>query len=147
VNSSRAALWCGTLLLFPSVGAAQPASSDLHGVWRNPKNTVHVEIQPCGAAACGVVVWATPKAKEDVRRSSGRILIGLTLLHDLTPSGAKQWRGRVFVPDLNVSLSGFAELLDSGALRAKGCLVRAALCKSQTWTRVAAPEVSAGLPP
>ena len=46
-------------------------------------------------------------------------------------------RGKVFVPDLDMTLSGSATLSDPNSLRAKGCLIGRVLCKSQVWTRIA----------
>ena len=108
---------------------------DVFGVWRNPKNSVHVEVKPCGDHACGYVVWASEKAQRDAREA-GSELIGLQIFRDMTPSRAGAWRGKVFVPDLNRTFSGRAEPLDATRLRAKGCLVAGVVCKSQIWTRM-----------
>src|SRR5438874_1528740 len=83
-----------------AASAASAAANDLLGVWRNPKNSVHVDIKPCGASACGYVVWASPKAQADARKGSGRELVGMQLLQDFAPN-PHGWRGKVFVPDLN----------------------------------------------
>ena len=57
--SSAIALTLGAAL---AVAAAAPtAQPDSYGVWRNPKDSVHVEVKPCGKGACGVVVWANDK--------------------------------------------------------------------------------------
>lgn len=120
-------------------GAASPAgaeASDAFGVWRNPKNSVHVEIRDCGAAACGYVVWASAKAQADARKGGTENLVGLQLLRDFVEAKNGELRGRVFVPDLNITISGSALRLDDNTLRARGCLVRNVVCKSQTWTRV-----------
>ena len=114
---------------------ASAADADLFGVWRNPKDSVHLDIRPCGASACGYVVWASEKAQEDARRGSGLTLMGLQLLRDFTPDGAG-WRGKVFAPDLNRTFSGTARPLDAGRLEARGCLLGRVLCKRQVWTRV-----------
>jgi uncharacterized protein (DUF2147 family) len=114
------------------VSAAEP---DVFGVWRNPKNTVHLEIKPCGASACGYVIWASAKAQADARHGSGKELIGMQLLRDFAPAG-HSWRGKVFVPDLNMTLGGAARPIDAGHLEAKGCLVGGLLCKSQVWSRL-----------
>jgi uncharacterized protein (DUF2147 family) len=42
----------------------------------------------------------------------------------------------VFVPDLNMTLSGTADFPDAMTMKAKGCLLPNLLCKSQTWKRV-----------
>lgn len=119
--------------------AADPAplrTSDIYGVWRNPKGSVHLEIKPCAEGTCGNVVWASPEAQADVRKGGNRELLGMQLLRDFSPTGPVDWKGRVFVPDLNMTFSGQVRLLDHASLRAKGCLLPNFLCKSQVWTRV-----------
>ena len=115
-------------------GAAAPPPID--GVWQNPKNTVHVEIRPCGAAACGYVVWASEKAQADARHGGAKVLVGLQLFRDFAREASGAWRGKVFVPDLNATFTGTAELVDAGTLRAKGCLIANIACKSQIWIRI-----------
>jgi uncharacterized protein (DUF2147 family) len=107
-----------------------------YGVWRNPHDSVRVEIKNCGASTCGVVVYASPKAQADARKSGYDTLIGQQLLREFEPTGNGSMRGKVFVPTLKVTLSGTAEFLDSKTMRAKGCVLGKVLCKSQIWTRV-----------
>jgi len=116
--------------------SAPPRTADLYGVWRNPKGSVHLEIKACGEDTCGYVVWANQEAQADVRKGSNRELVGMQLLRDFSPTGPVDWKGRVFVPDLNMTFSGQVRLLDRASLRAKGCLLPNFLCKSQVWTRV-----------
>ena len=111
------------------------AAPDPFGVWRNAKNTVHVNITPCGSNACGKVIWATAKAQADVRKGSGKTLVGLQVFHDLTPKDGR-WAGKVYAPDMNMTFSGSAERTDATTLRAKGCLIGGFLCKSQVWTKI-----------
>src|SRR4051812_41904450 len=87
------------------LAAASPAGAvagdiGLYGVWRNPKNSVHVQFQACGQATCGVVVWASPKAQADARKGGTQNLVGTQLLRNFTMVKPGLWRGRVFVPDL-----------------------------------------------
>ena len=130
----------GALVAAAGLAASTTASAQgdpsIHGVWRNPKNTVHVEIKPCAAGACGYVVWATEKAKRDAREGGTANLVGLQLLRDFSQDKKGLWRGKVFVPDLNRTFTGIAELSNPTTLKAKGCFV--VLCKSQTWTRIGA---------
>jgi uncharacterized protein (DUF2147 family) len=129
-------------MAFASVGGVRaadttsPRTADLYGVWRNPKGSVHLEIKACGEDTCGFVVWASPEAQADVRKGGNRELVGMQLLRDFSPTGSADWKGRVFVPDLNMTFSGQVRLLDRASLRAKGCLLPNFLCKSQVWTRV-----------
>lgn len=114
-----------------------------YGVWRNPKNSVHLEIKDCGETACGVVIWASDRAKADARKGGSPNLVGLQLLRDFAPDKKGAWRGKVFVPDLNMTFSGAAEVLDTKTLRAKGCVLGGIICKSQIWTRVDAASIMA----
>jgi uncharacterized protein (DUF2147 family) len=120
--------------------AALPASAEdsfNYGVWRNPKNSVHVEIKPCGGGrACGVVVWANDEAKADAKKGGTADLVGLQLLRDFQLQKNGSWKGKVFVPDLNMNFNGTADFPDASTMKAKGCLIGGFLCKSQTWRRV-----------
>jgi uncharacterized protein (DUF2147 family) len=114
-------------------GAAEPS---LFGVWKNPKNSVHVDIRPCPQGACGYVVWASEKAKKDAREGGTKELVGQQLFREFQPKKNGTWQGKVFIPDLNRTFTGSAEPIDARTLRAKGCLFANVLCKTQTWTRV-----------
>lgn len=118
---------------------AAPALADnptVFGTWKNPKNTVHLDIRRCGGsgAACGFVIWATAKAQADAKKGSGKPLIGMQLFQGLKPDKSGIWRGKVYVPDQNHTFAGSAEPIDGKTMRAKGCLLM--LCKSQVWTRL-----------
>jgi uncharacterized protein (DUF2147 family) len=129
----------GAVLLASAPVRAAAASADdasIFGVWRNPKNSVHVEIRPCGEAACGFVVWANAKAKADAKEGSGKDLVGMELLHDLSRTSSGSWKGKVFVPDLNITLTGIAKPIDANQLEAKGCVLGRLICKGQTWVRI-----------
>lgn len=116
--------------------AAAPRPGDIYGVWRNPKGSVHIEIKPCETRTCGYVVWANADAREDVKKKKNQDLIGMQLLRDFAAADPNEWKGRVYVPDLDMTFSGQVKLLDRASLKAKGCLLPNFLCKSQTWTRV-----------
>jgi uncharacterized protein (DUF2147 family) len=106
------------------------------GVWTGPKDNVRVAIRDCGSSTCGTVVYASPKAEADARKSGLRTLVGQQLLRNFEPDGRGNMRGKVFVPTLKVTLSGTAEFIDARTMRAKGCVLGKVLCKSQIWTRV-----------
>ena len=116
--------------------AAAQAAGGVEGVWRNPKNTVHIQIKPCGANLCGFVVWATAKAKADAKEAGTDPLVGAQLFRNFQPSKTDTWKGRVFVPDMNATFGGSAQLIDANTLRAKGCLIAGFACKTQNWKRV-----------
>ena len=137
------ALWAGGGAALAQTAAA-PRPGDIYGVWRNPKGSVHIEIKPCETRTCGVVVWANDNAREDVRKKKNQDLVGMQLLRDFSVSDPNEWKGRVYVPDLDMTFSGQVKLLDRASLKAKGCLLPNILCKSQTWTRVDTATASTG---
>lgn len=114
-----------------------------YGVWRNPKNSVHLEIKDCGESTCGIVVWASAKAEADARKSGTDTLIGKQLLRDFEAQRDGSLKGRVWVPTLKVTLVGSADIVDTKTMRAKGCVIGNFLCKSQLWTRLDGPSVLA----
>jgi uncharacterized protein (DUF2147 family) len=117
--------------------AAEPLSFE--GVWRNPRDNVHLELRPCGALLCGCVVWASEAAKKSARRISKTDLIGKQLMRDFSPGDGHIGRGKVFVPDLGLTFGGTAERLDAETIKARGCVVGNLICKSQLWTRISGP--------
>ncbi len=126
------------ILLAGQSAQAQSPTANAFGVWRNPKDNVRIEIRPCGAAACGTVIWASAKAQAKARAAGTDSLVGTQVLKDFELDERRGvWRGKVFVPELQRNFSGIAEPMDSGRLRAKGCVVGGLLCKSQVWTKIA----------
>lgn len=125
------------LLASSAALAQQSASQD--SVWKNPSNSVHVQIHDCGVSKCGTVVWANDKAKADSARGGTPNLVGTQLFRDFKEVSPKVWKGKVFVPDLNHTFSGTGRVVDANTIIAKGCAVGNVGCKSQTWTRVTTP--------
>jgi len=136
LNTTRLASLAVTAacLLSPSGAASRSNAQD--NVWRNPQNSVHVRIHPCGKSRCGTVVWANEKAKKDSARGGTPNLVGTQLFRDFREVTPKVWKGKVFVPDLNRTFSGTGTVQDQNTVVARGCLVAGMGCKSQTWTRV-----------
>lgn len=129
-------------------GSASSRSADeFSGVWRNPKNTVHLQLRPCGSRICGDVVWATETARADAARGGKAELIGQQLLRDFVRGDDGLARGKVFVPDLGLTFKGYAQHVNDNAIKVKGCLVGGLICRSQVWTRVTETAPSATLKP
>lgn len=116
--------------------AAAPLQSRSEGEWHNPSNSVHVRSQRCGDAMCGVVTWASDKAKADAARGGTPNPIGQNLFRDFRQVKPGVWKGSVFVPDINKTFHGTITVLDSDTLVGKGCLIGGIGCKSQTWKRI-----------
>ena len=137
---SGVSIWAAATVL--AFAAAAPAWADLppplaaEGVWRNPKDTVHIELKPCGGEVCGFVVWASEKAEAAARKVSGKTLLGQQLMRNFVIGHDHVGRGKVYVPDLNATFSGTAQQVDARTLKARGCLLASVLCKSQLWVRI-----------
>ena len=117
----------------PSAALAQ-VGQDL--VLRNPQNSVHVRIHPCGKTRCGTVVWANEKAKADSARGGTPKLVGTELFREFREVSPKVWKGKVFVPDVNRVFTGTGTVKDRDTIVARGCLLGNIGCKSEVWKRV-----------
>lgn len=123
--------------LFPIGDAAIATTADRSfGTWRNPKNSVHVRAQPCGERMCGVVTWASDKAKADAAKGSDAPLVGSTLFRDFVQEKPGVWRGKVYVPDIGKTFSGTISVIDPNHIEGRGCLLGTIGCKAQTWTKI-----------
>ena len=109
--------WCLFGFLPAFAGMAKAADQDL--VLRNPQNSVHVRIHPCGKSRCGTVVWANEKAKVDSARGGTRNLVGTELFREFREVSPKVWKGKVFVPDLNKVFTGTATVKDQNLVVAR----------------------------
>ncbi|ODU23003.1 MAG: hypothetical protein ABS87_00040 [Sphingomonas sp. SCN 67-18] len=132
----RLAVRAAAMLAIGLSAPAMAAEDPYLGVWSNPKGTVHVRSHHCGASMCGTVVWASDKAKSDAARGDTKELVGLQLFRDFRKDKAGNWRGKVFVPDINKTFSGSIKVVNVNTLTGSGCLVGRVGCKSQTWTRL-----------
>src|SRR6185312_16435612 len=95
----------GAMLLSGGAFAANP-----EGVWVSEDGAAKVQIVNCGGKLCGNVVWLknpidpstgapkTDKKNPDAAKKS-RPLVGLTVLHGLTPSGPDSWAGQIYNAD------------------------------------------------
>ncbi|RYD90303.1 MAG: DUF2147 domain-containing protein [Sphingomonadales bacterium] len=122
------------------VAAAPAPMSDpngLEGDWRNTKDTVHLRVSRCGPSYCGKVTWAGEQQRADARKGSGKDLVGSTLLRDLRPSGSATWRGKIYVPDININVTATVVQLSPIKLRVSGCSWLNVVCRTQHWHRIA----------
>ena len=114
---------------------AAPAQS-IDGRWINPDKSVIIQIAPCGEARCGTVEWASAEAQADAHKNAPK-LIGASLLTDLEPKTATQWRGRLFVPDRNIRAAAKINVVGPDQIKVAGCALGGLLCDSQLWNRTA----------
>ena len=118
--------------------ASSPAFAQaIEGQWTNPKRTVVVQVERCGAAYCGTVVKATEKAKAKARKGGTANLVGTQILSGLKPIGNGRFRGRAFVPKRNTHATATVRQLGDDAMQVQGCILGGLLCDNERWTRVA----------
>lgn len=127
---------------FSSAVMAENHDQNLPGLWRNPQDSVHVQIGSCGATLCGVVIWANDKAKADARKGGTDPLVGLNLLREIKARDDRSWRVRVFLPEQRRSVAGTIVMIENDRFRARSCVL-GVVCKSQIWTRIE-PRVQLG---
>ena len=125
-----------TIAVALPVAAASPSETKDYGTWRNPQNSVHVHITPCGTGGCGVVVWANAKAQADALKGGTKVLVGTQLFREFHKQKDGSWSGKVFVPDINKTFSGTIKLVAPDKMKARGCLLSRVGCKSEIWTRI-----------
>lgn len=118
-----------TALLLLAAPAAASAQS-LEGNWANPKKSVIVKVERCGAAYCGTVSWASDKNREK------GVALGTRILSDLKPAGDGSYRGSALEPKRNIRGSATVRQVGANVMLVKGCALLGLLCKEQRWTRV-----------
>lgn len=120
------------MLAAPAAASAQPS---VQGRWQNPKGSVIIEVDRCGAAFCGTVVKASAKAKKNAREAGTDYLVGTTILSDVRPDGKGGFKGRAFVPKHNIHAGATIRWAGPDAMLVRGCVI-GVICKEQRWTRV-----------
>jgi uncharacterized protein (DUF2147 family) len=127
----------GAMAMAPmATHAGGDAGSASGSAWRNPSNSVHIRLTPCGAdRMCGTVIWASEKAKADARRGGTDQLVGANLFREFRRVSQDEYKGRVFVPDLNRTFSGQMKL-QGDSMIGKGCVLGGLICKQQVWKRI-----------
>lgn len=118
-------------LLWIAAIAAEPTGAGIDGRWVNPGGSVILDIAPCGDVRCGIVKWASDKAKEDARKGTDA-LVGSNLLTELQRKKLGEWRGKLFIPDQKLRVKAKLVLIGDNQLRVSGCAV---ICRSQIWSR------------
>jgi uncharacterized protein (DUF2147 family) len=122
------------LLFLAAVPAVAQAS--VEGRWTNPKRSVVIEVGRCGAAWCGTVVWATPKAKANARKGGTQNLIGTRILSGARPVGPNTYKGKGFVPKRNIYAPATIRQTGPNTMVVEGCALAGLLCKEQRWSRI-----------
>lgn len=115
------------------------------GTWLSEDGGTKVHIADCGGKLCGTVVWldepndaATGKPKTDKRNPDpakrGRRLIGLQVVHGLSPNGPDTWSGQIYNADDGRTYQASMQVQGETIAKVQGCVLKV-LCKNHTWTR------------
>lgn len=137
-------------VLVAAGGTAARADNALDGFWMDSHGEVVMEIRACGQERCGKVVWLQKpfgpdgKALRDFRNSDvslqPRLVCGMTVATGFTKKDDGTWgNGTVYVPDLGMSFSGYAEVLNPNAVKVTGYVLIPLFGESEVWTRVKPP--------
>ena len=124
--------------LLAAIAFAAPvqAANPIEGVWRNARDSVRIRTYVCGQSVCGQIVQASAKAQADAARGGTRNLLGTQVFREFQATRSGEYKGRVFVPDLNRTFAGTLRIASDGRLVGKGCILGGLICKSTAWTRV-----------
>jgi uncharacterized protein (DUF2147 family) len=137
-------LLCAAAIGLSFVSSAAMAA-DPQGTWLSEDGGTKVHIANCGGKLCGTVVWlnrsidpSTGKPKTDSLNPDpskrGRPLLGLQVVHGLTPNGADKWSGQIYNADDGNTYQAHVMVVSNSAMKVEGCVL-AVLCKGQTWSR------------
>lgn len=118
------------------LGAGAPPPRGVEGDWRNSRNTIHLRVAPCGDTLCATVIWASAVAQADAKKGSGKDLIGSQLVTGLRQQRDGRWRGRAYVPDINIRGSATVTQLNPNQLRVSGCVIAGIVCQTRHWHRI-----------
>ena len=126
----------GSLALpFTGHGSVDP----VFGYWQTANGRAIVEIAPCGAEACGRMVWLSnpvDDAGAPKRDVSGRPLCGIALVSGLEREAPGRWEdGEIYNPKSGQTFGAQIESLDVNSLEVRGYAAVPLLGKSQVWKR------------
>jgi uncharacterized protein (DUF2147 family) len=137
-------------ILAALVGApASAAPPDAFGVWLTANREAAIEVQPCGANACGRLVWylekrSGPDAGLDSKNPSpeqrSRRLCGITMLGGFKPSAAGWQDGWVYDPESGNTYSGTMESDGPDRLRLRGYVGIPLFGRTEVWNRAPAGQ-------
>lgn len=124
------------LLAASMIFAAGAAFADpVEGVWKTKPddngNFGHVEVKPCGAAFCGVLIKAFDGAGKELESPN----VGKQIIWDMVAYGDGAYDdGKVWSPDRDKTYNSEMQLTGN-SLAVKGCVM--GICRDGgTWTRV-----------
>ncbi|HEY2659570.1 MAG TPA: DUF2147 domain-containing protein [Caulobacteraceae bacterium] len=124
------------VLLALALGGAALSAGRPDGRWITASGNVVVEIAPCGARLCGVVikVLANHSMVDPSKTLARPATVGLNILTDLSPAGDGVWKGRIYNRENGKTYDCLVRP-DGEALNVRPFIGLPLLGKAQTWTR------------
>jgi uncharacterized protein (DUF2147 family) len=133
-----------------AAGAAAAQDDPAFGRWLTENGKAAVEIAPCGAQACGRIVWLadplgpTGQPLRDRRNPDpalrDRTVCGMALLGGFTREGPGRWTGGEIYSAENGKTYSANMTVEDGRLRLRGYVGLPMFGETQVWTR----DVGAG---
>jgi uncharacterized protein (DUF2147 family) len=128
----RTLILAAALSLLASAALADP----VEGLWKTKPddngNFGHVEIAPCGAKLCGILVKAFDGSGAEIDSPN----IGRKIVWDMVANGDGTYGGgKVWAPDRDKTYKSKMKL-DGSSLAVSGCVLGGAICRDSVWTRV-----------
>ena len=122
------------LALTLAAGAAM--ADPVEGTWKTKPddngNFGHVQITPCGAKLCGVLVKAFDGAGTQIDSPN----VGKQIVWDMNANGDGSYGGgKVWAPDRDKTYKS-KMALSGDTLAVSGCVLGGAICRASEWTRV-----------
>lgn len=133
-----------TLTATPAFSAAE----DVFGYWLTENQKAIVQVEPCGAQACGKIVWlaepndpATGAPKVDANNEDAamqaRPICGMPMIGNFAQDGDRWDDGFIYDPQSGDTYTSKMHVNDAGKLYVRGYVGISLFGKSQEWTRVA----------
>ncbi|MCX8508440.1 MAG: DUF2147 domain-containing protein [Rhodobacteraceae bacterium] len=112
------------------------AADPVEGLWKTKPddngNYGHVEIAPCGAKLCGVLV----KGFDSTGAQKPSDNIGKQIVWDMVANGDGTYGGgKVWAPDRDKTYNSKMSL-SGDVLSVSGCVLGGLICRAQDWNRV-----------
>ncbi len=123
-------------LAFASVGGLALAADPVEGIWQTKAddngNFGFVQIAPCGAKLCGVLIKAFDGKGAEMKSPN----IGKRIVWDMVPQGDGAYGdGQVWAPDRDKTYAS-KMALSGKTLAVSGCVLGGLFCRSSEWVRV-----------
>jgi len=127
-------------------GNAGASGDPVFGFWMVENQRAIVEIMPCGAQACGSIVWLKEPLDDDGQpkiddrnadeKLRGQSLCGIELIRKFRNSGSGTWSsGSIYSPRDGGTYSASMKLRGDDALELRGYLLLPLFGETQIWTR------------